>query len=199
MQTGGVEFTAFTFLLWQKSAVFAWKTAQLALMRPGMWFHSSQDRRHHHHRSPPLNFPCCFPSNGQHLGGVPGPYRLARLLRSVSPPPSTLRVHRDSRSSGSLPGSHGGGRYGQGGGHDDRPRLRSHQREHPCHQSGDHGVLQVGSRRLESVWAYFLEGGGTSEPFQCVFAFGKQTSEISCYFFFKLQSWTLVTEFYLVK
>lgn len=105
MQTGGVEFTAFTFLLWQKSAVFAWKTAQLALMRPGMWFHSSQDRRHHHHRSPPLNFPCCFPSNGQHLGGVPGPYRLARLLRSVSPPPSTLRVYRDSRSSGSLPGS----------------------------------------------------------------------------------------------
>lgn len=104
MQTGGVEFTAFTFLLWQKSAVFAWKTAQLALMRPGMWFHSSQDRRHHH-RSPPLNFPCCFPSNGQHLGGVPGPYRLARLLRSVSPPPSTLRVYRDSRSSESLPGS----------------------------------------------------------------------------------------------
>lgn len=100
MQAGGVEFTAFTFLPWQKSAVFAWETAQLALMRPGMWFHCSQISR----RSPPLNFPCCFPSNGQHLGGVPGPYRLARLLRSVSPP-STLRVYRDSRSSGSSPGS----------------------------------------------------------------------------------------------
>lgn len=103
MQTGGVEFTAFTFLLWQKSAVFAWKTAQLALMRPGMWFHYSQISRQPR-RSPSLNFPCCLPSIRQHLGGVPGPYRLARLLRSVSPP-STLRVYRDSRSSGSSPGS----------------------------------------------------------------------------------------------
>lgn len=86
--------------------------------------------------------------------------------------------------------THGGGRYGQGGGHDDRPRLRSHQREHPCHQSGDHGVLQVGSRRLESVRAYFFGRGVTSERFGCVFDFGKQTSEISCYFCFNFRAET---------
>lgn len=100
MQTGGVEFIAFTFLLWQKSSFFAWKAALLNLMRPGMWFSLSQIN-HPHCCSLPLNFPCCFPSNGQHLVGASGH---DRLLRSVSPP-SSLQVHRDSRSSGSLPGS----------------------------------------------------------------------------------------------
>lgn len=43
--------------------------------------------------------------------------------------------------------THGGRRYGQGGGHGDRPWLRPHQWEHSCHQSRDHRVVQVGALR----------------------------------------------------
>ncbi|KAA8591135.1 hypothetical protein FQN60_002078 [Etheostoma spectabile] len=93
MQTGGVEFTALTFqtLLWQKSSFFAWQTAELALMRPGIL---------------PINFPCGFPTNGQHLAGLSGPYPLllAHPLRPGSSP-SALQVQRDSRGSRSWPGS----------------------------------------------------------------------------------------------
>lgn len=43
--------------------------------------------------------------------------------------------------------THGGRRYGQGGGHGDGPWLRSYQWEHPGHQSGDHRILQVSPLR----------------------------------------------------
>lgn len=193
MQTGGVEFTAFTFLLSQKSAVFSWKTAQLALMRPGMWFHSSQDRRHHH-CSPPLNFPCCFPSNGQHLGGVPGPYRLARLLHSVSPPLSTLRVYRDSRSSESLPGSPAR----MEGDDMDKVEATTTVRDFdPISGSipATKVEITVSCRWVRVGWnrsglIFFFWKGGTSERFGCVFAFGKHTTEISCYFFFNFRAET---------
>lgn len=88
-----------------------------------------------------------------------------RFIRTVSAParsPAALRL-----SAVGSPGSegltrlgelarvsctHGGRRYGQGGGHGDGPRLRPYQWEHPGHQSGDHRVLQVSPLRCWCCW-----------------------------------------------
>lgn len=63
--------------------------------------------------------------------------------------------------------THGGRRYGQGGGHGDRPWLRPHQWEHPCHQSRDHRVVQVGALRLLMPLC-LRQGLGSSARFGCV-------------------------------
>ncbi|KAG8002720.1 Copine-5 [Nibea albiflora] len=107
MQTGGVEFTAFTF----SNAAQA-EELSLCLQNSGVGADGSwhviplQSDQSPHCCSLPLNFSCCCPSSGQHLGGLSGPYPLllARPLRPSSPP-TTLQVQRDSRGSGSWLGS----------------------------------------------------------------------------------------------